>query len=127
MGAKPMTKKNDQIKHSLKLVLFSLFFIAVFTSESFAQDINKTDQGDFKFNQALSVGSGNNTAKMNGIKFKSHLVGTSLNMVYNHEKNEIDLSLSSAVINDYLGDGKKLEFQTGSNAGTGMIMFTITF
>ena len=127
MGAKAMTKKNDQIKHSLKLVLFSLFFIAVFTSEPSAQEINKIDQDGFKFHQTPSVGSGNNTAKMNGITFKSDLAGTSLNMVYNYEKKETDLSFSSAVINNYLGDGKKLEFKTDSNAGSGMIMFTITF
>ena len=122
-----MTKKNNQNNNSLKLILFSLFFVTIFTSVSFAQT-NHIKSTDFEFDKFLSVNYDDNSiAKLNGIKIKTYLVSVYLNTVYDYGKNELGLSLTSILLNDYLGDGMKLELQTTPNADSGMIMFTLSF
>ncbi|MCD4722587.1 MAG: hypothetical protein K8S13_22425 [Desulfobacula sp.] len=87
---------------------------------------NKMNLNDFEFNLSLNIGYDDDAIlKMNAIKLESYWLHTYVNAVYHYEKNEFELGLSCAYINDCFLDGMKLEFQANPIAGTGAILLTM--
>lgn len=64
--------------------------------------------------------------KFNSINLKSFLFQTYISAIYHYEKQELEFSLSSSFLNDYLFDGMKLEFTATPATGSGAILFVMT-
>ncbi len=90
-------------------------------------DIDTVHINDFEVNFALNMGyDEKQNLKMDGIKVISYGMNTYLNAIYNYEKNEVELGLSTSYINQHLLDGMKLEFQANPKAGSGAILLSMT-
>jgi len=131
---------ESHLKFDGKLKQMTRYFLKYFNFDDFSTDDadsnfslkSKVDTGkmkpnDFEFNLSLNIEYDNNTnLKMNAIKLESSWLQTYVNAVYHYEKSEFELGLSSVVINAYLLDGMKLEFQANPVAGSGAVLLTMS-
>ncbi len=128
------------LKFSRKLKQMTHHFLRYFNVEDFSTDkadsnsllkskvdTDQMSSNDFEFNLSLNVGYDEDTIlTMSAIKVESYWMHTYVNALYDYEKREFELGLSSVYINDYLLDGMKLEFQTNPIAGSGAILLTMS-
>lgn len=91
-------------------------------------DTVKMNPNDFEVNVSFLAGYDDKTSlKMDGIKIESFWLNTFVNATYNYEKNEVEIGLSSASINEYLMDGMKLEFQANPTTGSTALLLSTSF
>ena len=91
-------------------------------------DTDKINPNDFEVNVSFLAGYNDKTSlKMDRIKIESYWRHTFVNATYNYEKNEVEIGLSSAGINDYLMDGMKLELQTNPTNGSTALLLSKSF
>lgn len=136
---KSFTDEN-QFKFGEKLKQVTGYFLKYFNVEDLSSDetvtssllkskvdISKENTNEFEFNLSLNIGSGVDTlVKMSAVKMESYWYRTYVNAVYNYEKSEIELGVSSAYINEYLLDGMKLEVQANPSEGSGAVLLTMS-
>lgn len=127
------------LKFSRKLKQMTYQFLRYFNVDDFSTDdadsksllkskvdTDRVNSNDFEFNLSLNIGYADDTIlTMSAIKVESYWMHTYVNAVYDYEKSEFELGLSSVYINDYLLDGMKLEFQANPVAGSGAILLTM--
>ncbi len=80
------------------------------------------------FDLSLLFGSDDDSVvKMDGIKLGTSWNDTHINAIYHYEKDEIELGLSTDIINDHLMEGMTLEFQANPNAESGAVVLIMNF
>ena len=78
-------------------------------------------------NLSLNIGYDDQSLlKMNSIKIKSFFYRTNISAIYNYENKLIELGLSNILLNDFLFDGMKLEFQATPSTASGAILLVMT-
>jgi hypothetical protein len=91
-------------------------------------DTVKMNPNDFKVNVSLLAGYDDKTSlRMDGVKIESYWCHTFVNATYNYEKNEVEIGLSNASINEYLMNDMKLEFQTNPTTGSTALLLSKSF